>query len=224
MQALREYDTLRSATAPQPKDPAFFISRTNRRLIYAVVSPAFRQLVTAAGVGIDAPHPPRLRDLRHSFAIQTLLHWYRTEDNVQAKIRRCRPVWDIANRPTPTGICPRRPNSSRWPRPAGKASGRRPAHDVDRGHPASVLHRPAGPATPGQPADRRRLPRRAAPAAGLRPAAHRHRARKPGLERPHAETVSAFLNQVSTAGYSSHHWPRQLGDAVRTKLRTRSHA
>jgi hypothetical protein len=24
--------------------------------------------------------------LRHSFAVRTLLHWYRTEDNVQAKI------------------------------------------------------------------------------------------------------------------------------------------
>lgn len=86
MRALREYDTLRCATAPRPKDPAFFISRTRRRLIYAVVNPTFRQLVTAAGIGANAPHPPRLHDLRHSFAIRTLLHWYRTEDNVQAKI------------------------------------------------------------------------------------------------------------------------------------------
>ncbi|MEU4217327.1 tyrosine-type recombinase/integrase [Actinoplanes sp. NPDC026623] len=86
MQALREYDTLRSATAPHPKDSAFFISRTHRRLVYAVVSLTFRQLVTGAGVGTDAPHPPRLHDLRHSFAVRTLLHWYRTEDNVQARI------------------------------------------------------------------------------------------------------------------------------------------
>jgi integrase len=86
VRALREYDVLRCETVPQPKDPAFFISRTHRRLIYAVVSATFRQLVTAAGIGVGAPHPPRLHDLRHSFAIQTLLHWYRTEDNVQAKI------------------------------------------------------------------------------------------------------------------------------------------
>jgi integrase len=86
MRVLREYDVLRRETTPQPKDPAFFISRTRRRLIYAVVSPTFRQLVTAAGIGADAPHPPRLHDLRHSFAIQTLLRWYRSGDNVQAKI------------------------------------------------------------------------------------------------------------------------------------------
>ena len=31
-----------------------------------------------AGVGTDAPTPPRLHDLRHSFAVRTLLTWYRT--------------------------------------------------------------------------------------------------------------------------------------------------
>jgi integrase/recombinase XerD len=84
--ALRDYDILRRETTPRPKDPAFFISLTQRRLIYAVVSPTFRQLVTTAGVGVDAVRPPRLHDLRHTFAIRTLLHWYRTGDNVQAKI------------------------------------------------------------------------------------------------------------------------------------------
>jgi integrase len=34
IRALREYEALRSQTAPRPKDPAFFISRTRRRLIY----------------------------------------------------------------------------------------------------------------------------------------------------------------------------------------------
>ncbi|MFI5895587.1 tyrosine-type recombinase/integrase [Actinoplanes sp. NPDC051513] len=86
IRALREYDILRRGTTPRPKDPAFFISRTRRRLIYAVVRSTFRQLVTAAGIGADAPHPPRLHDLRHTFAVRTLLHWYRTGDNVQAKI------------------------------------------------------------------------------------------------------------------------------------------
>ncbi|WP_327249030.1 tyrosine-type recombinase/integrase [Streptomyces sp. NBC_01320] len=84
--ALREFDALRDEVVPQPKDPAFFISRTARRLLYAVASPTFRQLVDAARVGIDAPHPPRLHDLRHTFAIRTLLTWYRTGTNVQAKI------------------------------------------------------------------------------------------------------------------------------------------
>jgi integrase/recombinase XerD len=86
MAALREYDTLRSRLMPGPKDPSFFVSLTARRLIYAVVCPTFRSLVNAAGVGAGAPHPPRLHELRHSFAVRVLLHWYRTEDNIQAKI------------------------------------------------------------------------------------------------------------------------------------------
>jgi integrase len=86
MTSLREYDTLRSRLMPSPKDLSFFVSLTARRLIYAVVCPTFRSLVNAAGVGAGAPHPPRLHELRHSFAVRVLLHWYRTEDNIQAKI------------------------------------------------------------------------------------------------------------------------------------------
>ncbi|MEU5076060.1 tyrosine-type recombinase/integrase [Streptomyces asoensis] len=84
--ALREYDRLREDLMPKVKDPAFFISLTAKRLIYACVHQVFRTLVDTAGVGLDAPHRPRLHELRHTFAVRTLLHWYRTEDNVQAKI------------------------------------------------------------------------------------------------------------------------------------------
>ncbi|MEU1185980.1 tyrosine-type recombinase/integrase [Streptomyces sp. NPDC005820] len=84
--ALREYGILRNRIAPCPDDRSFFVSRTRRRLIYAVVAPTFRRLVTSAGVGTDAPNPPRLHDLRHSFAVRTLLTWYRTGADVQAKI------------------------------------------------------------------------------------------------------------------------------------------
>ena len=86
MKALGHYALLRDEAVPRPADPSFFVSRTRKRLIYAVVCPTFRQLVTAAGVGAGAPFPPRLHDLRHTFAIRTLLNWYRTEDNVHAKI------------------------------------------------------------------------------------------------------------------------------------------
>ncbi|MFJ9714309.1 tyrosine-type recombinase/integrase [Streptomyces sp. NPDC101234] len=84
--ALREYDRLRERLMPRPKDPAFFISLTAKRLIYACVYPVFRALIETAGVGVDAPHRPRLHELRHTFAVRTLLHWYRTEDNIQARI------------------------------------------------------------------------------------------------------------------------------------------
>jgi integrase/recombinase XerD len=86
MRALVEYASLRDQLQPRPNTHSFFVSLTRNRLIYAVVSPTFRRLVDAAGVGADAPSPPRLHDLRHTFAVRTLLGWYRSEENVQAKI------------------------------------------------------------------------------------------------------------------------------------------
>jgi integrase/recombinase XerD len=86
MQALRTHAELRDALQPRPKEASFFVSLTRKRLSYAVVSQTFRQLIGAAGVGAGAPAAPRLHDLRHTFAVRTLLSWYRTGDDVQAKI------------------------------------------------------------------------------------------------------------------------------------------
>jgi integrase/recombinase XerD len=86
MAALREYGALRDQLMPGPQTPAFFVSLTARRLIYAVVCPTFRALADTAGAGIGAPHKPRLHELRHSFAVRALLRWYRAGDDVQAKI------------------------------------------------------------------------------------------------------------------------------------------
>ena len=65
MTALHHYAGLRDHLQPHPVDPSFFVSLTGKRLLYAVVSQTFRQLVDDAGVGADAPRPPRLHDLRH---------------------------------------------------------------------------------------------------------------------------------------------------------------
>ena len=86
MQALAENARLRDELQRRPKDASFFVSLTRKRLSYAVVGQTFRQLVDNAGVGTDAPSPPRLHDLRHTFAVRTLLGWYRSGEDVQAKI------------------------------------------------------------------------------------------------------------------------------------------
>lgn len=86
MQALSEHARLRDEVQPRPKEPSFFVSLTRKRLSYAVVQDTFRQLVTSAGIGTDAPSPPRLHDFRHTFAVRTLLGWYRSDEDVQAKI------------------------------------------------------------------------------------------------------------------------------------------
>lgn len=86
MHALEDYAALRDQLQPRPKDASFFVSLTHKRLLYAVVQLTFRQLIDGAGIGAGAPSAPRLHDLRHTFAVRTLLGWYRTGEDVQAKI------------------------------------------------------------------------------------------------------------------------------------------
>ena len=62
------------------------MSLTRNRISYAVVCQTFRRLVDNAGVGTDAPDAPRLHDLRHTFAVRILLGWYRSGEDVQARI------------------------------------------------------------------------------------------------------------------------------------------
>jgi integrase len=86
LRALGEFAALREQLQPHPNAASFFVSLTRNRLSYAVVSETFRRLVDTAGVGAGALSPPRLHDLRHTFAVATLLRWYRSDEDVQAKI------------------------------------------------------------------------------------------------------------------------------------------
>lgn len=86
MEALKSYAAVRDELQPSSLDASFFVSLTRKRLGYPMVSQTFRRLVTAAGIGADAPSAPRIHDLRHRFAIQTLLGWYHSSEDVQAKI------------------------------------------------------------------------------------------------------------------------------------------
>ena len=47
----------------------------------------FTQVVAAAGITTKPGHrPPRLHDLRHTFAVTTILGWYRDGHDVQARL------------------------------------------------------------------------------------------------------------------------------------------
>lgn len=85
-EALQDYALLRDRLQPGSDQPSFFTSTKGTRLIYACVCRTFRQLVNTSGVGAGVSSPPRLHDVRHTFAVQTLLGWYRAGDNVAAKI------------------------------------------------------------------------------------------------------------------------------------------
>lgn len=86
MQALEGYAQRRDQAQPRPAEPAFFVSLNRTRLLYANVQRTFRQLIDSAGIGAGAPSPPRLHDLRHTFAVRTLLGWYRAGQDVQSKV------------------------------------------------------------------------------------------------------------------------------------------
>jgi integrase/recombinase XerD len=86
MQALGGYAQRRDQAQPRPAEPAFFVSLNRTRLLYANVQRTFRQLIDSAGIGAGALSPPRLHDLRHTFAVRTLLGWYRAGQDVQSKV------------------------------------------------------------------------------------------------------------------------------------------
>ena len=86
LQALADYGQRRDQLQRRARQPSFFTSRTRQRLCYQVVSGAFRAVIDDSGIGADAPRRPRLHDVRHTFAVRTLLGWYRSGVNVQAKI------------------------------------------------------------------------------------------------------------------------------------------
>lgn len=86
LHALANYADLRDQIQQRRRPPGFFVSRTRQRLCYAVVSETFRRVIDDSGVGAGAPRRPRPHDLRHTFAVRTLLGWYRSGADVQAKM------------------------------------------------------------------------------------------------------------------------------------------
>ncbi len=65
----------------------FFASRTAARLDEAQVRLTFYRLSRQIGIrGISASHGPRLHDFRHRFAVQTLVRWYRTGEDVRQRL------------------------------------------------------------------------------------------------------------------------------------------
>lgn len=85
-QALQEYSRRREELCPHPSSESFFVSLRGTRIIYACVWPTFRMLCDAAGVGHGAAHRPRVHDLRHTFAVRTLLGWYRDGLDIQVRL------------------------------------------------------------------------------------------------------------------------------------------
>jgi len=88
VQALARYASLRDQLQPGHRTVSFFVSIRGTRLLYSSVCHTFHRLVNAAKIGTGSPATPRIHDLRHSFAVRTLIGWYRDGKDVQAFLPR----------------------------------------------------------------------------------------------------------------------------------------
>ena len=86
-QALQRYADMRDRICPHPRSPRFFIFEGGTRLFHCTVNRWFLRLSRQIGLrGMADRHGPRLHDLRHRFAIGTLLKWYRSNINVEVHL------------------------------------------------------------------------------------------------------------------------------------------
>jgi len=85
--ALSHYARQRDCRAPKRESPAYFVTESGTRLSANAVRRMFLRLLRKAGIHTSQGCPrPRIHDLRHRFAVYTLLRWYRTREDVEAKL------------------------------------------------------------------------------------------------------------------------------------------
>lgn len=71
----------------EPTQPAMLISTAGTRLVYRTVNATFHELVRRAGLTPrSARCRPRLHDVRHTFAVNTVMDGYEADGDVQARL------------------------------------------------------------------------------------------------------------------------------------------
>jgi len=87
LEVLSDYAIRRKHLFPSRDSGHFFPSRRGARLDEAQVRRTFYRLSRQIGIrGVLDSRGPRLHDFRHRFAVQTLLHWHRTGEDVRRRL------------------------------------------------------------------------------------------------------------------------------------------
>lgn len=86
--ALRNYKDVRDRTVKEgPEATTLFISSRCKPLNYRVVLKTFDSMCRQIGIrGQQQGRSPRIHDLRHRMAVQTLLRWYRNGDDPERRL------------------------------------------------------------------------------------------------------------------------------------------
>src|SRR5579883_3497699 len=84
---LQDYERLRDGFFPRAKTPSFFLSERGTRLTDCTFRHWFIVAFRKIGLrGAADSHGPRIHDLRHRFAVKTILNWYRRGVDVEAHL------------------------------------------------------------------------------------------------------------------------------------------
>lgn len=87
VRALVDYSERRDRLCPAAEERSFFVTTRATRPTHPTVSAPLQALLKQAGVKHPSPtRRVRIHDLRHSFAVKTLLGWYRDGGDVAARM------------------------------------------------------------------------------------------------------------------------------------------
>jgi len=87
--ALARYLELRDELCPRRSSPALFVSSSGTRLLHSNIQLTFAGLTKRCGIARrSAACRPRIHDLRHAFAVNSLLDWYAHGDDVAVMLPR----------------------------------------------------------------------------------------------------------------------------------------
>ncbi|MFV2008000.1 MAG: tyrosine-type recombinase/integrase [Longimicrobiales bacterium] len=86
LEAIEDYARHRRRRFSRPVNSAFLLSLAGSRLLYQNVHLTFLRLVEWAGLSDRKPRRPRIHDLRHAFAVRTLIDAYRAGLDVERQL------------------------------------------------------------------------------------------------------------------------------------------
>jgi integrase/recombinase XerD len=85
--ALKQYEDNRDRILLRPSTTSFLVGEQGQRLTVNVVEQTFVKLSRQVGLrALSDRRGPRLHDIRHRFAVSTLLRWYRAGADVEAHL------------------------------------------------------------------------------------------------------------------------------------------